>query len=294
MDITITKGKYILAVSGGVDSMALLDILSKLPAIELIVAHFNHGIREDSDADEKLVTETARKYGVPLERGWGRLGPDASEEQARDARYMFLNAVKAKHGADAIVTAHHQDDLIETAIINLLRGTGPLGLVAMDKNKKVIRPLLNTSKKEIIKYARENKITWREDSTNKDPKHLRNYIRLKLLPKVDSASKKKLLKSINDISYLHDESEKLIRKLSEEVRREKLIDRGKLINLPSEIGAQLVTYWLRQYGVKAFDKKTVSRLYLTIKTAKPGTRHNVAQGVWLQVRAKTAEFSANR
>lgn len=294
MDITVAKGKYILAVSGGVDSMVLLDLLSRQADVELIVAHFNHGIREDAGLDEKQVTEAAAVYGLTLVTGRTNLGRNASEEQARDARYKFLNDVKAKHGADAIVTAHHQDDVIETAIINLLRGTGPLGLVAMDKNKKIIRPLLNTPKKEIIKHARENKIKWREDSTNKDPKYLRNYIRLKLLPKVDSASKEKLLKSINDISYLHDESEELIRRLSEEVRRKQMIDRGKFINLPSEIGAQLVTYWLRQYGVKAFDKKMVSRLYLTIKTAKPGTRHNVAQGVWLEVGVKTAEFSANR
>lgn len=294
MNISITKGKYIVAVSGGVDSMVLLDVLLKQPGIELIVAHFNHGIRVDSDTDERLVAELARKNGVPIESGWGRLGADASEEQARDARYKFLNDVKARHRADGIVTAHHQDDLIETAVINLLRGTGPRGLVAMDKNKKIIRPLLNTPKSEIIKYAIENKITWHEDSTNEDPKYLRNYIRLKLMPKMNTASRQKILKSIDDISDLQDESEELVQRLSEEIRRKELIDRAKFINLPSEISVQLVTYWLRQCGVKGFDKKTVSRLYLTIKTAKPGTRHNVAQGVWLQVGAKTAEFSANR
>lgn len=294
MNITIPEGKYILAVSGGVDSMVLLDILLEQPGVELVVAHFNHGIREDSDADETIVTETTRNYGLPLESGRGRLGADASEEQAREARYKFLNDIKVKHRAAGIITAHHQDDLIETAIINLLRGTGPRGLVAMDKNKKIVRPLLNTPKSEIIDYAKDNKIRWREDSTNKDPKYLRNYIRLKLMPKINTATRKKLLKSINDISKLHDESEEMVQKLSEEVNREGLIDRGKFINLPIEIGTQLVAYWLRLSGFKDFDKNTVSRLYLAIKTAKPGTRHNVTKGLWLQVGVKTAAFKPNR
>src|SRR5579871_6122810 len=111
MKADIPSGKYILAVSGGVDSMALLDILSKKSGLALIVAHFNHGIRADAEADETLVKEAARRKGLAVEIGYGRLGSGASEEKARKARYEFLKRIMLKHQADAVVTAHHQDDL---------------------------------------------------------------------------------------------------------------------------------------------------------------------------------------
>src|SRR5581483_3464845 len=159
----IPKGRYIVAVSGGLDSMALLNMLSNLPEVKPIVAHFNHGMRVDSKLDEDLVTRTAIRLGLPLEIGHGRLGKNASEAKARTARYSFLVRVQQKHKAKAIITAHHQDDLIETAIINILRGTGRRGLTALAQNRNVVRPLLDMSKAEIIKYAKRSNLEWRED-----------------------------------------------------------------------------------------------------------------------------------
>ncbi|HET7827717.1 MAG TPA: tRNA lysidine(34) synthetase TilS, partial [Candidatus Saccharimonadales bacterium] len=176
MKIEVPSGKYVLAVSGGVDSMTLLDLLSNLSGVDFIIAHFNHGTREDSDLDEALVTAAAGRYGRLLEIGRGGLGPKASEDTARRARYAFLEAIRQKHGAKKIITAHHQDDLIETALLNILRGTGRRGLSAMADNPDVLRPLLNISKSEIISYVRRQKLAWREDSTNQDTDYLRNYI----------------------------------------------------------------------------------------------------------------------
>src|ERR1051326_4577924 len=105
MKVGVPEGKYILAVSGGVDSMALLDILAGQPGVELIVAHFNHGIRPDSMREERLVKNTAKKYGLKFELGHGNLDLAASEDQARQARYRFLKSVKRKYGADKIITA---------------------------------------------------------------------------------------------------------------------------------------------------------------------------------------------
>jgi tRNA(Ile)-lysidine synthase len=105
MKIGIEPGKYVLAVSGGVDSMVLLDLLakqakgSKKIGIQLIVAHFNHGIRADSADDELLTAEVTKRYGLPFEVGYGELGTGASEETAREARYKFLEGVKVKHAA---------------------------------------------------------------------------------------------------------------------------------------------------------------------------------------------------
>src|SRR5258708_37503607 len=101
MKVNTPPGKYILAVSGGVDSMVLLDLLSKKPDVELVVAHFNHGIRADSNLDEELVEKAAQKHGLFHEVGYGKLGAGASEETAREASYKFLKSAARKHKANA-------------------------------------------------------------------------------------------------------------------------------------------------------------------------------------------------
>src|SRR5690606_5271626 len=106
--IKIRPGKYVVAVSGGVDSMVLLDLLRQKPKLELIVAHFDHGIRPDSAEDRKLVQRVAKHYDLPFVYAEGKLGPKASEALAREARYAFLRRVQAEQGAEAIITAHHQ------------------------------------------------------------------------------------------------------------------------------------------------------------------------------------------
>jgi len=190
MDIELKSGRYVAAVSGGVDSMALLHILAqkrqssvishqssdrKKPktgdwrlttddstsSLELVVAHFNHGIRDDSHEDEQLVAQVARQYGLQFEVGHGHLGPRTSEDKARQARYGFLREVKDKYQAEAIITAHHQDDLLETVVINLLRGTGARGLHPLRARVDLIRPLLAVSRKQIIDYAKKHHIKWR-------------------------------------------------------------------------------------------------------------------------------------
>src|SRR4051794_16456164 len=131
MKIYVGPGKYVVAVSGGVDSVGLLDLLRMDPGVKLTVSHFDHGIRDDSHLDRAHVQALARRYQLPFVYDKGALGPGASEAEARTARYQFLDNVKTKTGAHAIVTAHHQDDVLETAIINLLRGTGRKGLSSL-------------------------------------------------------------------------------------------------------------------------------------------------------------------
>jgi tRNA(Ile)-lysidine synthetase-like protein len=119
--------KYIVAVSGGVDSVVLLDQLMKkklsgFESAEFAVAHFDHGVRDNSSGDAAFVQGLTSHYKVPFELGVAKLGAGVSEEVARDARYAFLREVQKKHRAVAVITAHHKDDVIETAIINILRG----------------------------------------------------------------------------------------------------------------------------------------------------------------------------
>lgn len=186
----------ILAISGGVDSVCLLHIYRDDP--EVIVAHFNHGTRPSSDADEEFVKKLAKEYGKKFVVGRADLGENVSEEKARAARHDFLRKVANESGFAFIFTAHHLDDLVETIAINFLRGTGWRGLApfswgriarpffgdyghcgmsASFINEGFAQPMFKT---DILKYAAENGLTFREDPTNNEDNYLRNRVREKL------------------------------------------------------------------------------------------------------------------
>ena len=168
----------VVAVSGGVDSVVLLHLLHTAGKHKLIVAHVDHGIRDDSAQDAAFVRELAKQYGATFELSTHALGSQASEEQARTIRYSFLRDVARPHDA-SIVTAHHADDIVETIAINLHRGTGWRGLATHDSD--VIRPLLGYSKAQLYEYARRHELEWREDWTNDSDAYLRNRFRKRLV-----------------------------------------------------------------------------------------------------------------
>lgn len=182
--------RYVVAVSGGVDSVVLLDMLAKQKEHQLVVAHFDHGIRDDSARDAEFVGQLATVYGLAYETKREELGDRASEERARERRYAFLRDVAKKHDA-MIVTAHHSDDIIETVAINVSRGTGWRGLAVLDSSH-IYRPLLSMTKNEIIGYAKANGLAWHEDSTNASDNYLRNQLRRRL-ERVDEGMKREIL-----------------------------------------------------------------------------------------------------
>ncbi|HZP55410.1 MAG TPA: tRNA lysidine(34) synthetase TilS [Candidatus Saccharimonadales bacterium] len=279
MLVNIPRGKYILAVSGGVDSAVLLDILAKMSDIDLIVAHFNHGIRSDSKEDEDLVRKNAHKYNLPFEIGHGKLGASASEERARDARYKFLEYTRHKHKAQAIITAHHQDDLIETAILNIIRGTGRRGLSAIEGNPRILRPMLSLRKEQVLSYARKNYLSWREDPSNKDQRYLRNYIRLQITPRLNQRERQELLRSLTKVAKTNRFIDHEIAKISHQISSSKVINRISFTSLPTEISKEVLMYFLRQHSIRQFDKRTIERLNVALKTAKPQTQHEVTNDV---------------
>ncbi len=183
--------KYVIAVSGGVDSVVLLDMVAQeIAPYNLVVAHFDHGIRPESAKDEVFVRDLAKRYGLGYETAREELGAGASEELARERRYAFLRDVAARYQATTIMTAHHRDDLVETIAINLSRGTGWRGLAVLD-SLDIERPLLDKTKAELIEYAQQNLLEWHEDVTNADTMYLRNDLRQKLT-KLDDESKELL------------------------------------------------------------------------------------------------------
>ena len=178
-----------MAVSGGVDSVVLLHsflVLSEDFDLDLHVAHLDHGLRESSERDAEFVRAISEKFGVPctvkkikVERNRG----ESPEEAARRVRYGFLRNLKRKLSFDLIATAHHKNDLAETILYRIARGTGVRGLVGMrPKSGCLIRPLLIFTRKEIEEYASEEKLSYVIDETNLDLKYTRNFIRYKVLP----------------------------------------------------------------------------------------------------------------
>jgi len=267
---------YIVAVSGGVDSVVLLDILAqRVPAERLVVAHFDHGIRDDSVQDRLFVEALARSYGLRFVYGEAKLGPGASEVAARDARYGFLRRTVKGHGASHIITAHHQDDLLETAIINMLRGTGRKGLAALRSRDDLYRPLLPTPKAHILAYAEKYGLRWREDSTNANQDYLRNYVRQRIMPKFDAAARRELLGLIDRIGTSNTEIDGL---LEAELQRQPgygVLDREWFIMLPHAVAREAMAAWLRQAGTAGFDRKALERLTVAAKTSLPGKQIDI-------------------
>lgn len=265
MEVHVKPGKYIVAVSGGVDSMALLNMLVHRPDIRLVAAHFEHGIRDDSDEDRLLVESVANQYGVPFVFARGKLGAGASEAAARAARYGFLHCIREGLEADAIITAHHQDDVLETAIINMLRGTGSRGLSALRSTSQLVRPLLTVPKEQVIAYARAHGLRWREDSTNTDDRYVRNYIRRHLVPRMSALDRQRLLHQIETSRRLHADIE---RELAPHIAGSEL-DRQWFRQLPYGVSAEAMAAWLRRHRVD-FNRKAVHRLTVFAKAAQPG------------------------
>ena len=288
--------KIVLAISGGIDSVVLLHMIandidgvrsrlflnSSWPG-DFVMAHFNHGIRgAEADRDEAFVKTLGDKYGVGVVVGHGRLGSDCSEEQARRSRYDFLFKVAGDNGT--VVLAHHADDLIETAVMNLIRGTGWRGLAPMSQTR-IIRPFLNLTKTNIVCYAIENNLTWVEDSTNDSMAYFRNRIRC-IIGNWPSNKKQQLLQLITKQVNLRHQID---REIKSYVNKHAKIDDGSLtvkrydlIMLPSEVSIEILKMMTK-------SMLTIGQLYqllIFIKTAKPAKKME-----WKHVKAVVSQGS---
>ena len=218
----------ILAVSGGVDSMVLLDLVLRYHIVEkIIVAHFDHALRwSESDGDRELVANFCKEKNITFEVEKMDIAVLAKNEKqsiesvARKYRYEFLFWMAKKHSAKYTLTAHHRDDQIETAMFNLIRGTKLGGIHALSELSDfdawliLFRPLLSTLKKEIFEYAHEKNIPFREDSSNLDTDYLRNKLRHTILPEFEVINPEYRRAISNFIGY----TEELKSWIDEEVR----------------------------------------------------------------------------
>lgn len=238
-DLSLPQGQPILlAVSGGVDSMVMCHLLlkAKLP---FAVAHCNFKLRgEEADKDEALVAAWAKENKVPFYNTSFNTQQKADEwkkgiqETARILRYEWLEQIRKEHHYAAIATAHHANDNVETLLMNLFKGTGIAGLHGIKpKHANIIRPLLFAQKAELLAYAAEQQIKYRDDASNKTDKYTRNDIRLNIIPVIEQ-SFPDVVTSINKSITRFAEAEELYNKAVEQEIKKLTEKRGKDIYIP--------------------------------------------------------------
>lgn len=294
MDFVLSEGRYLVAVSGGVDSVVLLELLAtsvKSSKSEFTVAHFDHGIRADSADDAKFVGQLAKVYGLEYVTERSNLGASASEEDARSARYEFLRRVCKQHNLDGIVTAHHQDDLIETMFLHIIRGTGRHGLDPMARTGDILRPLLQTPKTEILKYAKTKSLKWHEDSTNLDTTYARNALRQVLAKKLTANTRDKILQLHNSMNKLNSEIDEGLNELDGYLLDDRgAIVRSRFVTVPYIVACEYAKKWLSINGVSDINKALVMRAVIAAKTLEIGKKIDCQNMHWLQSSKTTLEI----
>ncbi|MGY5850594.1 tRNA lysidine(34) synthetase TilS [Salegentibacter sp. F14] len=254
----LCNSRLLLAVSGGLDSAVLLH-LCKEAKLDFAVAHCNFNLRgKESDADERFVKELAQKMGVEVYLQKFDTAEYAADKKlsiqmaARDLRYHWFEEIRVTKKLDYILTAHHANDDLETFLINLVRGTGLEGLSGIrPENNRVIRPLLQFSRKEIEAYAKDHGVVWREDSSNASTKYLRNKIRHEMVPLFEALNPEFLNSFLQTQAHLK-ESQELVEDYISLIYPE-VVEKGKL-------GYELDIAFLRKIP------NTKSVLYQMLKT----------------------------
>lgn len=216
--------KVLVAVSGGPDSLSLLNVLYSL-GYNLCVAHVNHGLRENANIDEKFVESFCKEKNIPcfikkiqlkeaIETDFKGM---STEEAGRKARYDFFEEVLREQNCTKIATAHNSNDNVETVIMNMIRGSGLSGLKGIEPARgNIIRPLIETSRKEIEEYCKENNLNPRHDESNDETMYTRNKVRLELIPYIEKNINSNVVNNITRMSKIISEEERFILDLVED------------------------------------------------------------------------------
>ena len=289
----------ILAVSGGIDSMVMLDFLMKKPDFNqsnTVVAHFNHGVRECSGEDENFVRKAAKRYGLKFFSKTEKLGKNCAEATARKARYDFLFELAEKLDGE-IYTAQHIDDLMESIMINVRRKTGWRGIAVMNR-EKIIRPFLQNQEIDkvfIYHYAAENQVKWRVDSTNNETVYLRNGIR-----QVLQNLEKKTLKTLKNELWRLNMLQKTLAREIEQILKEsvmakngknevKLYPRQPFLEMDESVAYEYLRFLANkeQFSLSGAD---IQKLLEAIKYYCPGKKVNLSKNQMVLISLKYFQF----
>ena len=266
--------RVLLAVSGGADSIALLHVMQALVSrsaldVKLICGHINHQLRGSaSDGDQAFVVQQARKLKLPVVtkavdvKGCAETQKLSIETAGRQLRLACLGEVARAHGCTRIATGHQRDDNAETVVQRLRRGTGFRGLAGIwpsrqfNDESQLVRPLLCCTRAEIVAYLQRRDLSWREDHTNVDCRHARNYIRHRLLPILQAASSNSLVDELTELAAsaarLHqrvrNQAELAAASHAQSVDEKAVIDAAALASLPQMGAVELVRLQLTELG----------------------------------------------
>ena len=232
-----TGDKVIVAVSGGPDSICLLNILKNLEQqlkIEIFVAHINHGLRENAKQDEQYVKEYCEKNKIEYfvkhanVKEFSKLKKIGTEEAGRIIRYEFFEEVRNKIKGNKIAVAHNLNDNAETILMNILRGTGTEGLKGIEPTREnLIRPLIETTREEIENYCKKHNLNPRQDETNLENIYTRNKIRNQLIPYLQKEFNPNILEGLNRLSLIAKEESKYLKEIAEQEYNNIIIEQAK-------------------------------------------------------------------
>jgi tRNA(Ile)-lysidine synthase len=267
--------RYLIGVSGGRDSVALLHWLNSLGYKKVVVCHLNHQLRgRSSDADAQFVEKLAGKYQVNFELGAANVRVLAKKKKisietaAREARYSFFAKAAKRRRCHTIFLAHHADDLVETFLLNLIRGAGLTGLAGMrDVSSRhidgvdltIVRPLLSVWRSDIDKYVRECHLRFREDATNKNLATTRNRIRNRVIPYLEKILGRNIRQNIWRTAMIAAEEEKC---LDNEVPDSTNADLSlsKIRALPVALQRRAILKWLRAQNISEVGFDVIERV----------------------------------
>ena len=267
------QSKIIVGLSGGADSVVLLSILHAL-GYECVAAHCNFHLRgKESDQDECFAADYAVSLGVPFLKIDFDTQFIASERKisiemaARDLRYDWFEQLRKEYSADAIAVAHHQDDCIETLLLNLIRGTGISGLTGIKpRNGFIVRPMLCVGKGEVLQYARKNEIPYQIDSSNLKDEYTRNKIRLQLLPLLQSLNPSVDTSLLRTMEHLNEVS-KIYQTHIKEVKEKVWSGDNKTIHIPALLTCpspeSVLFEILKEYD---FGKEVIQDVYQALES----------------------------
>ncbi|PYJ42724.1 MAG: tRNA lysidine(34) synthetase TilS [Verrucomicrobia bacterium] len=294
--------RYLIGVSGGRDSIALLHWLVNLGYNKLIVCHLNHQLRgQSSAADARFVQKLAAKYRVGFElgaanvRALARKKKMSLETAAREARYSFFSKAAKRRRCHKIFLAHHADDLVETFLLNLIRGAGLTGLGGMrDVSSRqihgvdltILRPLLSIWRSDIDKYVRECHLRFREDATNKNLAPTRNRIRNRIIPYLEKILGRNIRHNVWRTAIIAAEEEKwLDNQVLDSINADLSVP--KLRALPVALQRRSILKWLRAQNISEIGFDVIERVRLLLDPNVRTAKVNLPQDRHARRRAKT-------
>ena len=288
------RRRYLVGVSGGRDSVALLHWLVDLRYKNVVVCHLDHQLRgRSSTADVGFVQKLAGKYGVDIEIGVTNVRALAAKKKmsietaAREARYVFFTRVAKRRHCLTIFLAHHADDLVETFLINLFRGAGMSGLAAMravsvrkiDNVKlQIVRPLLGVWRTEIDDYVREHRLKFRDDASNKNLAPLRNRVRRRIIPYLEKTLDRNIRQNIWRTAMIASEEEGFFETLlPEKLSKFTALAVEPLRKMPVAVQRRVLHEWLRAGDVPGVSFDLIERVRALLDLAGGVAKTNLPQ-----------------